>query len=563
MIGNAVIANLLRRYAATLRMQRADRFKIKAYERAADTVEFLELQITELLGQGGRLDDLPGIGKAISGVIREIVETGSFSGLESALSTLSPELRELAATPGLDPKVALRVYKKLGIHSLDELSTALRTGAVERALGIHVAYRIRTGLDERPRMLLWKAEPTARPIAELLRSIPGVTNVATAGSLRRKKDTVGDIAFLVAGKSAATVIERFSRFGGVQSVERARRDMWVFQLSSGIRISLAWTKTTEWGLSLALETGSSEHLAELRARAANRSVRLSPKGLVAKGADPADETSIYAALGLQYIEPELREGRGEVEAAASKGLPKLITAQDILGDLHMHTTSSDGANGLDEMAQAAQARGYSYIGITDHSESLKIAGGLTPKELQKQLKAIDKLNTRLKGLVVLKSAEVDILEDGSLDYPDAILKELDYTVCSIHSRFRLNREQQTARIMRAMDNPYFTILGHATGRLLLKREGYEVDFARLLAHAKKAGCMFEINASPDRLDLSDEHAKMAKDFGVMIAVSTDAHSIRELDFIEAGVNQARRAWLETKDVLNTMPLEKLRKEFRR
>ena len=283
--------------------------------------------------------------------------------------------------------------------------------------------------------------------------------------------------------------------------------MWIFQLSSGIRISLAWTKATEWGLSLVLATGSSEHLADLRTHATARKLRLTPKALMAKGADPADEASVYTALGLEYIEPELREGRGEVEAAATKGLPKLIVSEDLLGDLHMHTTSSDGANTLDEMAQAAQARGYSYIGITDHSQSLKIAGGLTSKQLQKQLKAIDKLNSRLKGFVVLKSAEVDILEDGSLDYPDAILKELDYTVCSIHSRFRLNKEQQTARIMRAMDNPYFTILGHATGRLLLKREGYEIDFARLIAHAKNTGCMFEINASPDRLDLSDECAK--------------------------------------------------------
>ncbi len=229
----------------------------------------------------------------------------------------------------------------------------------------------------------------------------------------------------------------------------------------------------------------------------------------------------------------------------------------------MHTTSSDGANSIDEMVEAASARGYGYIGITDHSQSLKIAGGLSESELRKQLKAIDKLNDRLNGFVVLKSAEVDILEDGSLDYPDALLKELDYTVCSIHSRFRLDKAAQTTRIMRAMDNPYFTILGHATGRLLLKREGYEVDFARLVAHAKDTGCMFEINSSPDRLDLSDEHAMMAKNAGVMIAVNTDAHSTRELGFITAGINQARRGWLEAKDVLNTLPLAKIRKHFSR
>lgn len=272
---------------------------------------------------------------------------------------------------------------------------------------------------------------------------------------------------------------------------------------------------------------------------------------------------LYAALSLPYIPPELREGRGEVDAARNGRLPALIGADHLRGDLHAHTTASDGTNSIAEMAAAAQARGYRYIGITDHSKSLRIARGLTETQLRQQLDAIDALNADLKGFVVLKSAEVDILEDGTLDYPDTVLRELDYTICSIHSHFRRTKSQQTARILRAMDNPYFTILGHATGRLLLHREGYELDMNRLIAHAKQAGCFFEINSSPNRLDLSDEHARLAKEAGVKIAINTDAHSIAELRFISAGLNQARRAWLEPTDVLNTLPLSNLRRAFRR
>jgi DNA polymerase (family 10) len=389
-----------------------------------------------------------------------------------------------------------------------------------------------------------------------------VSDVAEAGSLRRKQDTVGNLDFLVSGKSATAIFKRFAEYAGTPATEQSKTDA-SFRLSFGMSVRLAWTKTDTWGLALLLATGSAAHLEDLKQHASTRKLQLTAAALGRKRISTRDEPSVYSGLGLRLIEPELREGRGEVEAAASGELPTLITIEDLQGDLHMHTTASDGANSLAEMAAAAEERGYRYIAITDHSQSLKITNGLTEKRLFQQIRAIDKINAKLKRLVVLKSAEVDILEDGTLDYSNAALKELDLTICSIHSRFGLDKAQQTARIMRAMDNRYFNILGHATGRLLLKREGYGLEIEKILEHAKASGCYLEINSSPDRLDLSDEHAKMAKDVGIKLAVNTDAHSTRELDFISAGLNQARRGWLEPSDVLNAYPLAKLKKLLKR
>ena len=560
---NATVADLLRQYAAALVLEGADRFKVKAYRRAADTLETMAEDVAQLVARGDDLKELPGIGKAISQKIEEIVGSGKLTQLERSLSNLGPELVELATKPSLDPKKVLRVYKKLKIGSLAELRARLEAGEIRDAFGARIDYHIRQGLEERPRVLLYWAEDLAARIETFLKTVPGVTHVSRAGSLRRKMDTVGDLNFVVAGKPAATILQRFSKFGGVQSSESRGKQEAVFKLSSGMHVSLAVVSSAQWGLGLVLQTGSSAHVEDLSARAAKKRIKLTAAALAAKDVDLSSEENVYRALGLNFIEPELREGRGEVDAASKGTLPKLVTVEDLKGDLHMHTTASDGANSIAEMVEATKARGYQYIAITDHSQSLKLTNGLSEKRLLAQIKSIDKLNARLKGMVVLKSAEVDILEDGKLDYPNALLKELDLTICSIHSRFGLGKEQQTARIMHAMDNRYFNILGHATGRLLLKREPYELEMERIVKHAAERGCSFEINSSPDRLDLSDEHAKVAKEHGLKIAVNTDAHATGELDFIFAGLNQARRAWLEPKDVLNTLPLARLRAALRR
>jgi DNA polymerase (family 10) len=388
----------------------------------------------------------------------------------------------------------------------------------------------------------------------------GASRVEPIGSLRRKKDTVSDLGFLVAGNRASIIFKRFAGFGAVQSSAPSGRQELLSQLSGGRSVKLIWTPEEAWGLALLQHTGAPAHLEALKQRAAVRKVRLTRAGL---GERAADEARIYRALGLAPIEPELREGRGEIQAAATGELPQLVTAGDLKGDLHMHTTASDGANSIEEMVQAALERGYKYIAITDHSQSLKIANGLSEDRLFEQIREIDRINAKLRGITILKSAEVDILEDGRLDYSNAALRELDLTVCSVHSKFALDSRRQTERIKRAMDNPYFNILGHATGRLLLQREGYAPDMEQLVAHARACGCFFEINSSPNRLDLSDEHARMAKDAGVKIAINTDAHSISELRFIAAGIHQGRRGWLEPRDVLNTFSLSKLKASLRR
>jgi DNA polymerase (family X) len=559
-VSNAKIADLLRRYARTLELERVDRFKVKAYKRAAATVETLADDIAQLVLEGNDLTQFPNIGKAISQIIEEIVATGTIARLDAATANLSPEMAEFATRPRLDPKQVKRVYKKLGINTLGELKEKLDAGEIRSQLGSRVDFHIRQGLDDRPRMLLWTATELLGHIATFLESIPELKRFEMVGSLRRKKETIGDLNFVVSGKTARAIFNRFSKFGAVQRVEplgaRKRR----FELSAGLAVTLVWTPESEWGLTLLKETGSAAHMAELKSIADKRYRRFDVKSF---GRSAADEAAVYQRLGVHFIEPELREGNGEVTASKDNALPHLVTVQDIRGDLHMHTTASDGVHTILEMAEAAKAHGYKYIAITDHSQSLKITNGLSERRLFGHIKAIDKVNARLSGITILRSSEVDILEDGRLDYSNAALKELDFTICSIHSKFALSPQQQTERIMRAMDNRYFNILGHATGRLLLRREGYEPDIERLIKHAMDTGCHFEINSNPNRLDLSDEHARWAKNAGMRLAINTDAHSIEELDFISAGINQARRAWIEADDVLNALPLSKLKQALRR
>lgn len=552
---NAEIASQLLGLAQLLSAQGENPFKVRAYRRAAGTLRDLGESVDALVRSDVDLTRYPGIGKAISGAIREIVLEGSSRQLQSLRSQISPELASLSEYPRLDPKRVLRIYKALNISSVAELRARLESGELGRKLGARLEQHVRQAMTDAREILLYDAHGIVATVKSYLLEKCGVSRVEATGDYRRRVETLHELTFLVQAADFPAVLRKFARFGGQARLANANETRATFELASGIAVTLESAPARKWGLALLVSTGADAHLEGLGVAKLTR---------LAKSRDPlADESTVYGKLGLAYIEPELREGRDEVALAAKGRLPELVTLADIRGELHAHSTSSDGAHTIEQMAVAARKRGYAYLGITDHSQSLKIARGVAEADLWRQIRAIDKLNARLTGIRVLKSAEVDILADGSLDYPDELLRELDYTVCSIHSRFALNKAQQTERILRAMDNPHFTILGHATGRRLLKRPGYDLDLERIVEHARQNRCFFEINSSPERLDLSVAHARLARDAGIMLAICTDAHSIEEFDFISCGIDQARRAGLEKSSILNCLSWPQLRRAIRR
>jgi DNA polymerase (family 10) len=558
-LSNAEIAKILLSLAQLLSVQKENPFKIKAYRRAAKAISSLSESVDELVRTGEDLTGIPGIGKGISGTVREIVERG---GALEKLDNLRLDVGQTAAAlseyPLLDPKRVERIYKKLHISSVAELKDRLDRGDIGAQFGAHMERHVRQGLTPATEILLYDAHRVTPGIEEFLRSKCKADRVEAAGDYRRHVDVVRELSFVVQTRNFQDLIEVFQRFGGRTALLKAEETTAEFQLPSGVNIRLSNTTAKLWGLSLLITTGSEAHLAKLLEKGYDLTALT--RGKTSWRA----EEDVYRKLGLQTIPAELREGYDEIELAAAGQLPELISEADIRGELHAHTTSSDGVHTIEQMAVAAQQRGYEYLGITDHSQSLTIAGGVSEADLWAQIRHIDKLNEgQAGGIRLLKSAEVDILADGSLDYPDSLLKELDYTVCSIHSRFALNKAAQTERIMRAMDNRYFNILGHATGRRLLKRPGYDIDIDRVIEHARKNGCFFEINSSPERLDLSDTNARRVSRAGIKIAINTDAHSTREFGFVTCGVEQARRAGLDKAAVLNCLPWPELQSLLRR
>jgi DNA polymerase (family X) len=556
-LSNAEIAHRLTSLAQLLSTQRENPFKIKAYRRAAETITHLPESIDALVRSGADLTAYAGIGPGIASALREIVLSGTLQKIETLRASVSPELAALSEYPRLDPKRVLQAYKKLGIASVDALKASLESGEVGRRLGVRMEQHLRRALTETHEILLHDAHELARAVQRFLLKKAGATRAELAGDYRRRVEVIGELVFVIETQDFAAVIAQLKTYAGGTELVSTDGDSATFKLSAGILLRLQRATPRNWGRALLLATGSDAHLRLLEKRPGGR--KLASR----RGGFPT-EAAVYRDLGLRVVEPELRVGDDEIGRAAARKLPPaLITREKIRGDLHAHTTSSDGAHSIEQMALAARERGYSYLGITDHSQSLKIAGGLSEADLWKQIRRIDRLNAKLPGFRILKSAEVDIHEDGRLDYPDDLLRELDYTVCSIHSRFALNRAQQTERILRAMDHPRFNVLGHATGRLLLRRPGYEIEIERIVAHAKAAGCFFEINSSPDRLDLSADYARLARKAGVKIAICTDAHSIRELDYIEGGIEQARRAGLTACYVLNSLSWRELERTLRR
>jgi len=554
-LSNAEIADRLASLAQLLSSQKENPYKVKAYQRAASRIRNLSESLDEMVRDQEDLTRFAGIGEAIASAVREIVTTGTLGKLEKLRAQVTPAVASITSHPRLDPKRVIRVYKKLGISSVNELRQRLESGEVEKLFGARMAQHIRQGLIDVHAMLLYYADDLSAAIEAFLLGRCAVKRSEAAGDYRRRVDVIEELVFVVESDDFPGVVARMQRYGGRTPLISSGKDHALFSLSSGILLRLQLAGKGDWGFHMVACTGSKFHLKKLTA--ATGPVRELESGKF------KSEAALYRKYGLRYIEPELREGHDEVARAKAGTLPVLVSAKDIRGDFHAHSMSSDGANSIEDMADAAQERGYDYIGITDHSQSLKIARGVSAEDLWAQIRFIDKVNGKLRGFRILKSSEVDILADGSLDYPGELLKELDYTVCSIHSRFALTREAQTERILRAMDNPYFNILGHATGRLLLKRPGYEIDIERVIAHARQNGCFFEMNSSPDRLDLSADNARSAAAAGVLISISTDSHSTGELDLIRCGIDQARRAGLQKADVLNCRPWEKLQRLFRR
>lgn len=570
-VQNAEIADRFEQLADLLELQGSNPFRVRAYRNAARFIRGHARSLAELLDEGADLAELPGIGEDLAGKIATLVRTGRLPLLEQTAKKVPAPLVEMTRIEGLGPKRAQALYKALKVRSLEDLARAARSGRIRELPGFGarteqlIATRAARAATAEHRLRLADAEQVARPLVAYLRSIDGVKDVELAGSFRRRRETVGDLDVLVSTARGAKVMDRIARYEDVAEVQAQGGTRATLRLRNGLQVDVRVVPAAAFGSALHYFTGSKAHNIAVRRMAMSRGLKLNEYGIFRgeRRVGGRTEAEVFAAVGLPVIPPELREDRGEIDAARRGKLPKLVRLEDLRGDLHCHSRATDGRDTIEAMAKAAAGRGYEYISINDHSRHVTVAHGLDRKRLLEQVRAIDRLNARLDGITVLKSVEVDILEDGRLDLPDAVLKQLDFTVCAIHYGFGYSRARQTARILRAMDNPHFSILAHPTGRLIDAREAYDVDLERVLEAARERGCILEVNAQPDRLDLDDRGCRLAKEVGVRVAISTDAHRVADLDLMRFGVDQARRGWLEPGDVVNTLPLAKLRRALRR
>jgi DNA polymerase (family 10) len=569
-VQNAEIAAMFDEAAELLEIEGGNPFRSRAYRRAARTIEGLPKSVASMLKEGEDLSELPGIGKDLAGKIAAIVATGKFDLLESLKHELPGELAEMASLPGLGPKRVKLIHDKLGIGSMDDLRRAAKSGRLRelRGFGVKLEQKLLAALAKpaaAKRFKLPVAEAEAEALVAALRRGSRQGHVVVAGSYRRRRDTIGDLDILVTAEHGEQAGDRLTAYENVDTVLAHGPARTAVVLRSGLQVDLRVVPEESYGAALLYFTGSKAHNIALRNIAIEHGWKLNEYGLFEgeRRIAGATEEEIYAKLGLAFLPPELREDRGEIALAKKKAVPDLISLGDIRGDLHVHSDWSDGTVSIAGMAAAAIERGYSYIALTDHSRRVTVAHGLDPGRLSRQIDEIDKLNAKLHNFTVLKGVEVDILADGSLDLPDKILARLDVVVASVHYKFDLPRDEQTERMIRAMDNRHVTIVGHPTGRLIEERAPYELDMERLLRAAHERGCYLEVNAQPERLDLNDVHAQAAKSMGVKLAISTDAHSPAGLDCMRFGIDQARRGWLEARDVINTRPLAELKNLLKR
>ncbi len=570
-VSNSEIAAAFDRIADLLEIQGDNPFRIRAYRNAARTVQGLSRSLADMVAEGEALEALPTIGKDLANKIHEIVTTGRLRKLEALERAVSPGLVKLLKVPGLGPKRLQQLRNHLKISSVDDLERAASKGLVRQLPGFgvkieqNILKEIR-GLQSRQRRHLWaEVEETANALTDYLRAVAGVKRVEMAGSYRRHRETVGDLDILVTARKGSNVVDAFTRFDAVERVISSGTTRSTVVLRGGLQVDLRVVPQVSFGAAWHYFTGNKAHNIAVRVMGVQRGLKINEYGVFdrdGKRIAGRTERDVYAQVDLPWIEPELRENRGELEAAAAGELPRLVCASDLRGDLHCHTLASDGQDSLQAMAEAAQRLGYEYLAITEHSQHLKVAGGLSEKQLLAHCDAIDAVNEQLDGLRLLKGLEVDILEDGRLDMSDAVLARLDVCLGAIHSVFGLSRDKQTQRLIRAMDNRYLQILAHPTARLIGRRAGCEFDMERVMDAALARGCYLELNAQPQRLDLDDIHCRMAKERGLKLVINSDAHSATQLTFLRYGVAQARRGWLEQHDVLNTLRLPVLLEALR-
>jgi DNA polymerase (family 10) len=546
-------------------------FKAAAYDRAKRAVESLPERLEDIARDPDRkLTDIPGIGEDLAKKIIELVETGKSKYHQEQLAKVPASLLELLQLQTVGPQKVRLFYKQAGIKSIDDLEAAVKAGRLRDLPGMSVkseenilkaleVYRRAAG-----RFRLDTAYETALQLTRCLKEFEGVEEVTPAGSLRRGCETVGDLDLLVIGHSHPGIADHFAKFPGVAQLLAKGEDKVSVKLQNDLQVDVRLLDRESYGAALQYFTGSKEHNVVLRERAKKRGWKLSEYGLFKgeKVLASRTEKEIYAKLDLPWIPPELRENQGEIEAAEKGEIPKLVELEDIKGDLQMHTTASDGKASVEEMAEAAKQLGYEYILITDHSKAVTIANGLDEKRAVENIHRIKAARKKVKGIEIWTGAEVDILGDGSLDYPDEILKQFDIVLVSVHSRMNMPVEEMTARLLRALANPYVRILGHPTGRQILRRDPFVFDLETVFAAAKAYGVILELNGNPERLDLCDRHLKLARDRGMKVIISTDAHGPDHFKLMRYGVVTARRGWMRKEDVLNTLPPEELLERLR-
>lgn len=570
---NIEIAHMLEEYAALLEIQGESPFRARAYRQAARTVEGLTQPVVQLLHEGLDLTTLPGIGDRMAAHIQEIVETGSLAALERTHKKMPSSLTALLELETLGPKKAKQLYEQLGITSVAALKKALNAGAVEKlaGFGAKTVEKLRRAITESPgharRLKLADADQLVEPLLAYLREAPGLEQLEVAGSLRRRQETIGDIDLLATCDKSQPVMEHFLSYPQLQRAERAGSTRGTIMLRSGLQVDLRIVPKRSYGAASHYFIGSKAHNVAVRTLGIQRGLRINEYGVFRLSKTPgangdkaagkriggATEAEVFRAVGMAWVPPELREDRGEIQAAQHKALPGLVTLNDIRGTLHMHSTWTDGAQSIETMARACEALGYEYCAITDHSMSTRVAGGLTAAELKKQWREIEKTRRQLKSLTLLAGMEVDILPDGSLDLPDELLKELDIVVVSIHSQLQMPESHMTQRVLKALSHPAVDILAHPTARLINKRHPIAIDLEAVFRAAKEYDVALEVNAQPDRLDLSDVQVHRARELGVKLVINSDAHSTAGLRLMRYGVDQARRGWLEKTHVLNTLP----------